>query len=146
MSLKLSCDGFQKRFFAADPYHDFLIVEGQMVVSRFPPLFLRSIQIEEEFVEACCAAAGDQGFIKNTTNEGVDLQIHVNGQAKNPCLPSLREATRRTYGALIWLTHLSGFPQYNEEEGTTEAEVEEESDVKYDVDDPATARKKMASV
>ena len=36
--------------------------------------------------------------------------LQIDGQACSPGLPSLREAITTTYGAVVWLTQLPGFP------------------------------------
>ena len=50
------------------------------------------------------------GFITTTTDQDKLRSLQIDGQAHSPGLPSLREAITTTYGAVVWLTQLPGFP------------------------------------
>jgi len=67
------------------------------------------IQFLGEQILVKCLSIDVAGFITTTTDHGRLCSLQIDGQARSPGLPSLREAKTTTYGAAVWLSQLPGF-------------------------------------
>jgi len=68
------------------------------------------VQIRGEQVSVKCLSIKAVGFIVTTADQGRLHSLQIDGQSRSPGLPSLREAITTTYGAVVWLAQLLGFP------------------------------------
>jgi len=68
------------------------------------------IQILGEQKLVKCLSIDVADFITTTTDHGMLHSLQIDGQARSPGLPSLREAITTTYGSAVWLSQLLGFP------------------------------------
>jgi len=68
------------------------------------------IQAKGEQVQVRCLSIDATGFLITSTDQGEEYRLQIDGQAKSPGLPSMREAITTTYRAAIWLAQLPGFP------------------------------------
>ena len=67
------------------------------------------VQIEGKQLQVRCLIIDEAGFMTTTTDQNGLYSLQIDGQAKSPGLPSLREVVTTIYGDSIWLGLLPGF-------------------------------------
>jgi len=96
-----------------DPFHEYTISAAPNItlatLSIKAGLELK-IQIMSEHVLVKCLSIDMAGFITTTTDQGRLYSLKIDGQARSPGLPSLKESITTTCGAAVWLSQLPGFP------------------------------------
>jgi len=96
-----------------EPFNEYTISSTPNIT--LVTLFIRarlqlSVQILGEQVLFKCLSIEAAGIIVTTTDHGRLYSLQIDGQSRDPGLPSLREAIATTFGVTVWLAQLPGFP------------------------------------
>ena len=102
-----------------DPFNEYTISASPNITLATLSIQARwqlLLQVTGEQMKVKCLSIDDTGFLITSTDQGKIHRLQIDGQARSPGLPSLREAITSTYRVAIWLAQLLGFPSARQAE------------------------------